>query len=93
MIPGQGGTRKADPHDSGFDCIAGKTARRYDGAKEIAMIELTELWTLDEYDPDDGVVYINEIMAADDANDPYLESYQQYSTLQKPVPGRPISLT
>jgi len=28
------------------------------------------------YDPDEGAGFINEIMAADDAKDPYLESYQ-----------------
>jgi len=31
---------------------------------------------LDDYDPDEGAWYINEIMAEDDAKDPYLESYQ-----------------
>ena len=33
---------------------------------------------LDEYDPQEGASYINEIMAEDDAHDPYLESYQKY---------------
>jgi hypothetical protein len=36
------------------------------------------LLTLDDYDPDEGVGYINEVMADDDAKDPYLESYQHY---------------
>lgn len=36
------------------------------------------LFSLDEYDPDEGAAYINEIMAEDDAKDPYLERYQQY---------------
>ena len=36
------------------------------------------LLALDDYDPDEGARYINEVMAEDDANDPYLESYQNY---------------
>jgi hypothetical protein len=34
--------------------------------------------TLDDYDPEEGAAYINEIMAEDDAKDPYLESFQHY---------------
>ena len=37
---------------------------------------LKALLALDEYDPDEGAAYINEVMADDDAKDPYLESYQ-----------------
>jgi hypothetical protein len=33
---------------------------------------------LDEYDPDEGAAYVNEVMADDDAKDPYLEQYQRY---------------
>ncbi len=33
---------------------------------------------IDEYDPDEGAVFINEVMAEDDAADPLLESYQHY---------------
>ncbi len=36
------------------------------------------LLALDDYDPDEGAGHINEIMAEDDAKDPYLESYQHY---------------
>ena len=36
------------------------------------------LLALDDYDPDEGAGYINEVMAEDDARDPYLESYQHY---------------
>jgi hypothetical protein len=39
---------------------------------------LKTLLALDEYDPDEGAGFINEIMAEDDAKDPYLESYQHY---------------
>ncbi len=31
-----------------------------------------------EYDPDVGAALMNEVMAADDRDDPYLESYQNY---------------
>jgi hypothetical protein len=33
---------------------------------------------LDDYNPDEGAAYINEVMSEDDANDPLLESYQHY---------------
>lgn len=36
------------------------------------------LLALEEYDPDEGGGHINEVMAEDDAKDPYLESYQHY---------------
>lgn len=36
------------------------------------------LLALDDYDPDEGAAYINEVMADDDTKDPYLESYQHY---------------
>jgi hypothetical protein len=39
---------------------------------------LKTLLALDDYDPDEGAGVINEVMALDDAKDPYLESYQHY---------------
>ncbi len=39
---------------------------------------LKALLALDDYDPDEGAGAINEVMAEDDAKDPYLESYQHY---------------
>ena len=39
---------------------------------------LKGLLALEDYDPDEGAGYINEVMAEDDAKDPYLDSYQQY---------------
>ena len=39
---------------------------------------LKALLAADEYDPDEGAAYINEVMADDDAKDPLLESYQHY---------------
>ena len=39
---------------------------------------LKALLSLDDYDPDEGGRYINEVMAEDDAGDPHLASYQNY---------------
>jgi hypothetical protein len=36
------------------------------------------LLAVDDYDAEEGVGYINEVMAEDDAHDPLLESYQKY---------------
>lgn len=33
---------------------------------------------LDEYDPDEALALLNEVLDEDDANDPLLESYQKY---------------
>ncbi len=39
---------------------------------------LKTLLVLDDYDPEEGAGYIYEVMAADDAKDPYLQSYQHF---------------
>ena len=39
---------------------------------------LKTLLALDDYDPDEGAGFINEVMAEDDVKDPYLESYQHH---------------
>lgn len=39
---------------------------------------LKSLLALDDFNPDEGAAFINEIMADDDAKDPYLESYQHF---------------
>ncbi len=39
---------------------------------------LQTLLATDDYDPDEGLAHMNDVMAADDANDPLLESYQPY---------------
>jgi hypothetical protein len=36
---------------------------------------LKALLATDEYDPDEGLAYINEVMAEDDAGDPLLGKY------------------
>lgn len=43
-----------------------------------AYDRLKRLLALEEYDPDEGAAYVNEVMADDDAKDPLLDSYQQY---------------
>jgi hypothetical protein len=36
---------------------------------------------MDDDDPDEWVLFVNECLAEDDADDPYLESYQHYGNL------------
>jgi hypothetical protein len=43
--------------------------------KEL-VARLKNALDLGDYDPDEGLAYINEIMAEDDANDPLLAQYQ-----------------
>ena len=45
--------------------------------KEI-FERLEKLLAMDDYDPDEGLAHINEVMADDDANDPLLHTYQKY---------------
>ena len=49
-----------------------------------AYERLKDLLALDDYDPDEGAALVNEVMAEDDAKDPYLESYQHYRTRDQP---------
>jgi hypothetical protein len=44
-----------------------------------AYERLKGLLALDDYDPDEGAGHTNEVMADDDAKDPYLESCQHYA--------------
>jgi len=39
---------------------------------------LKTLLVLDDYNPDEGAGFMNEVMAVDDAKDPYLQSYQHF---------------
>lgn len=55
-----------------------QTGRTYVLVPREAYEHLKALLALDDYDPDEGASAINEIMADDDAKDPYLESYQHY---------------
>jgi hypothetical protein len=54
------------------------TRQTYVLVRKEAYERLKALLSLDDYDPDEGLAAMNEVMAEDDANDPLLESYQRY---------------
>jgi hypothetical protein len=58
-----------------------QTRQTYVLVRREAYERFKALLTLDDYDPDEGAAYINEVMAQDDAKDPYLESYQHYGKM------------
>ena len=53
-----------------------QTHETYVLVRREAYERFKALLSLDEYNPDEGAAHINEVMAEDDANDPYLEIYQ-----------------
>jgi hypothetical protein len=55
------------------------TRTKYVLVRQEVYERLKALIAMDEYDPDEGAAYVNEIMAEDDARDPYLDSYQHRS--------------
>jgi hypothetical protein len=55
-----------------------QTRQTYVLVRRDAYERLKTLLALDDYNPDEGAGYINEVMAEDDAKDPYLESYQHH---------------
>ncbi len=55
-----------------------QTNTKYVLVRQEVYERLKGLIAMDDYDPDEGAAYINEIMAKDDAKDPYLESYQHH---------------
>jgi hypothetical protein len=55
-----------------------RTRETYVLVRREVYERLKALLTLDDYDPDEGAAYVNEVMAEDDAADPLLESYQHY---------------
>jgi PHD/YefM family antitoxin component YafN of YafNO toxin-antitoxin module len=58
--------------------IDSETRETYVLVRREIYDRLKTLLALDEYDPDGGAGFINEVMAQDDAKDPHLESYQNY---------------
>jgi hypothetical protein len=54
-----------------------QTQRTYVLVPRETYERLKALLALDDYDPDEGAGYVNEVMTEDDANDPHLEKYQQ----------------
>jgi hypothetical protein len=59
-----------------------QTGESYVLVRRETYERLKALLAREDYDPDEGAGYINEVMADDDAKDPYLESYQQSATRQ-----------
>ena len=55
-----------------------RTGETYVRVRRDAYERLKALLAMDDYDPEEGAADVNEIMAEDDADDPYLESYQNY---------------
>ncbi len=55
-----------------------ETKTKYVLVRQEVYERLKTLIAIDDYDPDEGAAYINELMADDDTKDPYLESYQPY---------------
>ena len=55
-----------------------QTREPYVLVRREAYERFKALLAQDDYDPDEGSRYLNEVMTEDDAKDPYLESYQQY---------------
>ncbi len=53
------------------------TRATYVLVRREAYERLKTLLAMDDYDPDEGAAHMNEVMAEDDAKDPYLESYQR----------------
>jgi hypothetical protein len=52
------------------------TGDAYVLVRREAYERLKALLALDDYNPDEGAGSTNEVMAEDDAKDPYLDSYQ-----------------
>jgi hypothetical protein len=55
-----------------------RTKEAYVLVRKEAYDRLKALLALDDYDPDEAMPLMNEVLAEDDANDPLLESYQHY---------------
>ncbi len=55
-----------------------QTQQTYVLVRREAYDRLKALLSMGDYDPEEGMAHLNEIMAEDDANDPLLESYQRY---------------
>jgi hypothetical protein len=54
-----------------------QTRETYVLVRQAVYERLKALMALDDYDPNEGAGYINEVMADDDAKDPYLASYKR----------------
>lgn len=57
------------------------TKTSYVLVRREAYERFKSLLAMDDYNPDEGAAFMNEVMAEDDAKDPYLQSYQNYGKL------------
>jgi hypothetical protein len=55
-----------------------RTGQTYVLVRKEAYERLKGHLALDDYDPDEGMALMNEVMAEDDAHDPLLESYEHF---------------
>ena len=69
--------RRAVSHEDNPIVVDPDTKTKYVLVREDVFDRLKTLLAMDDYDPDEGLAHINEIMADDDANDPLLPTYQQ----------------
>lgn len=63
------------PEPTAIDPETGET---YVLIRRAAYERMKTLLAMDDYDPDEGLAHVNEVMAEDDAHDPLLDSYQSY---------------
>lgn len=59
-----------------------QTRETYVLVRKGVFDRMKALLALDDYDPDEGMALMNEVMADDDANDPLLDSYQRFGKKQ-----------
>lgn len=59
-----------------------QTKKTYVLVPQELYARLKALVAPDDYDPDEGMAHMNEVMAEDDAHDPLLDSYQHYAKRQ-----------
>ena len=56
-----------------------QTRETYVLIRQETYERLKAFLVLNDYDPEEGVREMNDVMASDDAGDPLLESYQHYA--------------
>ena len=54
------------------------TKETYILVRQAAYLKMKSLLATDEYDPEEVMAEMNEVMAEDNAGNPLLESYQHY---------------
>jgi hypothetical protein len=67
-----------EPEQIVFDPV---TQTTYVLVRREVYDRIKTLLALEDYDPDEGAKYMNEVMAEDDVKDPYLQSYQHFGKI------------